>query len=45
MEQTQHVDYIADLNKQIIGFSLLSMTSEKEAEFRIAIHPHWTGKG
>ena len=37
--------YIADLNKQIVGFSLLSITAEGVAEFRIAIHPHWTGKG
>lgn len=37
--------YIADANNQIVGFSLLSNNSEREAEFRIAIHPHWTGKG
>jgi diamine N-acetyltransferase len=37
--------YIADLNKQIVGFSLLSITAEGVAEFHIAIHPHWTGKG
>lgn len=37
--------YIADSNKQIIGFSLLSITAEGEAEFRIAIHPHWIGTG
>lgn len=37
--------YIAELNKQAIGFSLLGTTSEGEAEFRIAIHPLWTGKG
>jgi diamine N-acetyltransferase len=37
--------YIADSNKQIIGFSLLSITAEGEAEFRIAIHPRWIGKG
>lgn len=37
--------YIAELNKQVIGFSLLSITSDGEAEFRIAIHPHRTGKG
>ena len=37
--------YIADLNKQSVGFSLLSITAERAAEFRIAIHPHWTGKG
>jgi RimJ/RimL family protein N-acetyltransferase len=37
--------YIAELNKQVTGFSLLSTTSEGAAEFRIAIHPLWTGKG
>lgn len=37
--------YIAELNRQIVGFSLLSITSEGEAEFRIAMHPHSTGKG
>lgn len=37
--------YIADLNKQVIGFSLLSITAEGKAEFRIAMHPRWTGKG
>ncbi len=37
--------YIARLMKHAIGFSLLSITSTGEAEFRIAIHPHHTGKG
>ena len=37
--------YVAESNKQIIGFSLLSITAEGEAEFRIAIHPRWIGKG
>lgn len=37
--------YIAHSNKQIVGFSLLSITAEGVAEFRIAIHPRWTGKG
>ncbi len=37
--------YIAELNKQAIGFSLLSITAVGDAEFRIAIHPHRTGKG
>ena len=37
--------YIAHSNKQTVGFSLLSITAEGVAEFRIAIHPHWTGKG
>lgn len=37
--------YIARLIKQVIGFSLLSITSDGEAEFRIAIHPHHMGKG
>ena len=37
--------YLAELNEQVIGFSLLSATSEEEAEFRIAIHPDWTGRG
>ncbi len=37
--------YIAELNKANIGFSLLTITDDKEAEFRIALHPQWTGKG
>ena len=36
---------IAELDKQIVGYSLLSITAEGAAEFRIAIHPFWTGKG
>ena len=30
---------------RVVGFSLLSVTAGEEAEFRIAIHPGWTGKG
>jgi diamine N-acetyltransferase len=37
--------YVIELNDQVVGFSLLSITIEKDAEFRIAIHPAWTGKG
>ncbi len=37
--------YITEFNKANIGFSLLSLTADKEAEFRIAIHPDWLGKG
>ena len=37
--------YIAESNKQAVGFSLLSVTAKGEAEFRIAIHPHRTGRG
>ncbi len=37
--------FIAELNEQVVGFSLLAATSENEAEFRIAIRPHLTGKG
>ncbi len=37
--------YAVESNDGIIGFSLLSATAEEEAEFRIAIHPGWTGKG
>jgi diamine N-acetyltransferase len=37
--------YTAVLNGQTIGFSLLSTKAEGEAEFRIAIHPQWIGKG
>ncbi len=37
--------YITEFNKANIGFSLLSLTADKEAEFRIAIHPDWVGKG
>lgn len=38
MSKPKTVIYIAGLNKQIIGFSLLSVTAEGEAEFRIAFH-------
>ena len=44
MSKPRTVIYVADLNRQIIGFSLLSITAEGEAEFRIAIHPRWIGK-
>jgi len=37
--------YIAELDTQIVGFSLLSIMAEGAAEFRLAIHPFWTGKG
>ncbi len=37
--------YAAEMNKQVVGFSLLSIITEGEAEFRIAIHPRRTGKG
>jgi ribosomal protein S18 acetylase RimI-like enzyme len=37
--------YVAELNKQVVGFSLLSVTAKGEAEFRIAIHPRRTGAG
>ncbi len=32
--------YIAEINKQIVGFSLINITADGDAEFRIAIHPH-----
>ncbi|MDA8090500.1 MAG: hypothetical protein M0Z61_09830 [Nitrospiraceae bacterium] len=31
--------YIAELGKQVVGFSLLCIEVDGEAEFRIAIHP------
>jgi RimJ/RimL family protein N-acetyltransferase len=37
--------YVADLDNRVIGFSLLNIASEGEAEFRIAMHPGLTGKG
>ena len=37
--------YAAELREQLIGFCLLDRTSETEAEFRIALHPHKTGIG
>ncbi len=37
--------YVAKFNQQIVGFSLLGSMPEGKTEFRIAIHPHWTGKG
>src|SRR5574341_2126841 len=44
-DRTRTWIYAVELNNRIIGFSLLSVTSEENAEFRIAIHPHRTGKG
>ena len=38
-------NYAVALNRSLIGFSLLSVIAEGDAEFRIAIHPDWTGKG
>ena len=37
--------YLAESDNRAVGFSLLCTRSEGEAEFRIAIHPHETGKG
>ncbi len=37
--------YIAEAHSATVGFSLLSTSQKGEAEFRIAIHPHWIGKG
>jgi ribosomal protein S18 acetylase RimI-like enzyme len=37
--------YVAESDKQRVGFTLLSVTAGKEAEFRIAVHPQWTGMG
>jgi diamine N-acetyltransferase len=37
--------YVVELNNRVIGFSLLSVTAEKDAEFRIAVHQDWIGKG
>ena len=37
--------YMAELGGQTVGFSLLSTTADKEAEFRVAVHPQWIGKG
>jgi diamine N-acetyltransferase len=37
--------YIAEFNNLTVGFSLLSLTSIGDAEFRIAVHPGHIGKG
>lgn len=37
--------YAVELSMRLVGFSLINVTAGKEAEFRIAIHPDWTGKG
>ena len=37
--------YAVESGNRMIGFSLLSATTDEEAEFRIAIHPAWTGRG
>ncbi len=33
------------VSNHLVGFSLLSLTAQSDAEFRIALHPDWTGKG
>jgi diamine N-acetyltransferase len=37
--------FMASLDGQAVGFSLLSTTADGEAEFRIAVHPQWIGRG
>lgn len=37
--------YAVEEKARVIGFSLLSITREREAEFRIALHPRRLGKG
>ena len=37
--------YAVVKNSRVIGFSLLIVTAEGDAEFRVAIHPDRTGKG
>ncbi len=37
--------YIAVAEREPVGFSILSTTKKGEAEFRIALHPDWTGRG
>jgi len=37
--------YAIESNNRLIGFSLLSIASGEDAEFRIALHPDWTGQG
>ncbi|MEJ2362411.1 MAG: GNAT family N-acetyltransferase [Gammaproteobacteria bacterium] len=37
--------YVAERDKAAVAFSLLTTTSEREAEFRIALHPHYLGQG
>ncbi|MDH4162542.1 MAG: GNAT family N-acetyltransferase [Nitrospirota bacterium] len=37
--------YASVFLERLIGFCLLSKTSEREAEFRIALHRDWLGRG
>ena len=37
--------YAAEYSGELIGFSILSKTSQAEAEFRVALKPGKTGKG
>ncbi len=37
--------YAVEDNVVVIGFTLLNITKDAEAEFRIALHPHHVGKG
>lgn len=38
--------FIAEIPpKNTVGFTLLNLKGSEEAEFRIALHPQWTGKG
>jgi len=36
---------VAETGSEIVGFSILSRKNEKNAEFRIALHPHRLGQG
>lgn len=37
--------YVAELDKAVVAFTLLATTDNGEAEFRIALHPHYLGQG
>lgn len=37
--------YAVELNKNLVAFTLLATTGKNEAELRIALHPHYLGKG
>ena len=37
--------YAAELDKALVAFTLLAITGKQEAEFRIALHPHYLGRG
>ncbi|MBI5179450.1 MAG: GNAT family N-acetyltransferase [Nitrospinae bacterium] len=43
--QPEVLSFVAEIDGEVVGFSLLIPATRGEAEFRVALHPHWTGRG